>query len=121
MSDKIGEMRARIQFVFREIKEDKNGEFLDKKIPGNSYWARMMPINMMGRKIVQSATMDEWNALEKSFPKKWYKIGMRNFYNRDALQATLFGLRFNSKLIKLAAPFTPSLDGKWVETLGFEC
>ena len=121
MSDKIGEMRARIQLIFREIKEEKNGEFSEKKIPGNAYWARMKPVNMMGRKIAQSASMDEWNSFEKSFPKKWYKIAMRNYYNRDALQATLFGLRFKSKLIKLAAPFTPSLDGKWVETLGFEC
>lgn len=31
MSDKIGEMRARIQLIFREIKEDKNGEFSEKK------------------------------------------------------------------------------------------
>lgn len=31
MSDKIGEMRARIQLIFREIKEDENGEFSEKK------------------------------------------------------------------------------------------
>ena len=121
MSDKIGAMRTRIQLIFRKIKEDKNGEFSEKKIPGNSYWARIKPVNMMGRKIAQSASLDEWNLLDKSFPKKWYKIAMRNYYNRDALQATLFGLRFNSKLIKLAAPFTPSFDGKRGETLGFEC
>ncbi|MDP2193163.1 MAG: hypothetical protein Q8K36_01360 [Alphaproteobacteria bacterium] len=121
MSDSIGHLKSRVQLVNRHFTEDHDGNFTEHHKDGSECWAHITPLEMMNKKIERASSMDEWNALEKSFPKRWYFITIRNYRNTMALQASLFGIRLKSRLIKLASPFAPSADGKWLKATGFEC
>jgi hypothetical protein len=108
----IGKMKHKIQLVFKKIKQDKNGEFIEEDIIGNSYWARVTPINMGFKRIE-----NDWNQIQTMTPERIYKIAMRKNYSRDALQADLVGVMFKGRVLKLLNTLQPSENNQWVEAL----
>lgn len=112
MQHSIGKMNERVTLLYRVIQEDDRGEFIERKVKGKSFWAKIIPYNL-NYKVKEN----EWNSIQFIQKRAAYKVVMRNNHSSHALQADLVGLSFRCKEMKILYPLLPSEDEQWLETV----
>ncbi|CAO4845623.1 MAG: hypothetical protein CNLJKLNK_01324 [Holosporales bacterium] len=116
MQHNIGKMNERVTLLYRIIEENDDGEFKEKIIKGNTYWAKVTPYSLK-----QKLNDNEWNNIRKRENGQSFKIAMRKIHSSYALQADLIGLSLRGKEMKMIHPLLLSEDEQWLETIVVEC
>lgn len=109
---KMSDLKQRVALISRRVIEDEEGNFQEEFSDIGSAWARLTLMRGgTGRDI------NDWGILAVNAERNYYRLVMQKNYNRNALHAELYGLRFRGRVLKLMSPIDMITDNSFVEAV----